>query len=167
MEGDNCKSFVIDLSQRPDGGSCDFEVEYTYTVTNRNMGDTVEYINELVTEFTQERFPRNDLPDEFELVTQERLSRQMTIRQTRDVIDPCGDKNDYFVAAYVDATRGGQGRRCVNRDDYQFTPLGVVSPRAPPTSAPTRRPTPVPPSPTPRPPTAPTRCNWDVSDSLA
>ena len=164
MEGDDCKSFVFDLSQRPDGRSCDFEVEYTYTVTNQNMGDTVEYIKQFVTEFTQERFPRNELPDEFELVTQERLSRQMTIRQSRTVEDACGDKRDYYVEAYVDATRGGQGIRCVDRDDYRFTPLGMVSPLAPPTPRPTPRPTPVPPSPTPRPPTPPTRCNWDVSD---
>lgn len=166
MEGNDCRSFII-RSQQPVGASCDFEVEYTYTVTNENMGDTVEYVKQLWTEFTiGERLPRNELPDDPRLNTQERLSRPMTTRQSRTVEDACGDKKNYWVAAYVDATRGGQGRLCDNRDDYAFTPMGRVNPQDP-TPRPTRKPNPVPPSPTPRPPTAPTRCNWDVSDSLA
>ena len=170
--GEDCRFAFNALlaSQKPNGESCSFEVMYTYTVTNRNSVDTVEYVKQLWTEFTTRRLPADALPDDPRLNTQKRLVRQMTSKQSRRV-EGCVNE-DYWVAAYVDATRGGQGRLCDNRDDYSFTtsrglPPGPQPTPVPPTPRPTRRPTPVPPSPTPRPPTAPTRCNWDVSDSLA
>lgn len=167
MEGKECSNaFGPFLArQRPSGASCSFEVMYTYTVTNLNSVDTVEYVKQLWTEFTAGRLPGNELPDDPRLDTQKRLARQMTSEQSRRV-EGCVNE-DYWVAAYVDATRGGQGRLCDNRDDYWFSGSGALPPRpqptpVPPTPRPTRKPTPVPPSPTPRSPTEPTRCNWDV-----
>ena len=160
-EGDDCKLAFAGL-QKPSGESCSFEVMYTYKVTNLNSVDTVEYVKQLWTEFTTGKsLSKNEDPDDPRLDTQKRLVRQMATQQSRR-INGCEDE-DYWVAAYVDATRGGQGRRCDDREDYRFTTLGPGPPRP----EPTRRPTPVPPSPTPRPPTAPTRCNWNVSDSLS